>query len=302
MAGQKTTHEGKKAKILKLHKAGMNYTQISNTTNIERRKVANIIRDMDKEDRLRDLSSARRDVAGEYLKEHFKDLEAASFFLVGITTPDYWVIKLKSIPTDIESELIDYLKSSSFKPGAVQMYGMSRLAVPPYSDIESKLPETPTDDYYLMMQMVNPILAAKLAKGIMIGLQQHVPSLWPLIKQWEDKSKDYNNVLEEVLPRLRNIASELKIKPNQIDRAIKTAINVFWPEEYDDELSFPKIESQNKATDILLGRNQVIRQLKILRYPLSELGDINSKLLDVVNPGNLQKILIAGSCDYCPVF
>ena len=176
-------------KCLDLYRQDYSYSDIQKQTGIERRKVSRLISEEKKENRLREIGSARRDVAAEFLKEHISNLESASFYLLGLMSPDYWGSDLSDLPVNIEEKLSIFLKSSSFKPGKFKTSGLP----------ENAFSEIPKNDSFVIAQIVNPILAYKLAGEIIIALKEHLPALWPLVEQWEKNAVAYNHALREVL-------------------------------------------------------------------------------------------------------
>jgi hypothetical protein len=286
-----------KERCLDLYRHSANYSQISKQTGIERRKVSGIISEMEKEARLREIGNARRDVAAEFLKEHINDLEQASFYLMGITSPAYWVSDLTTMPTNIKQMLYNYLKSSSFKPEAFKSPSFP----------EKGLMKISKTDPFMIKQIVNPILAEKLAIEIIIALNEHLPELWPLVNQWEKNADDYNLVMSEMLPLIKQSVTGLtnnsKLQEAGIGRSI-LLVSAEDPDSKDESLlpnSSYKKDTKEYITQKIIANSQIRQQLNKFSPSLIELNDIYEKIVALLSRSELNKRLISGHCQYCPV-
>ncbi len=282
--------------ILELGRTRCTNIEIQRKTGVDRRKVAKIISDDQKEIRLREIGSARRDVAAEFLKEHINDIESASFYLLGITLPDYWVRDLDDLPVNIEEKLITYLRSDSFKPGELKTMGLPKGAF-------TGIPKT---DPFRIAQMVNTILADKYAKELVTSLKEHLPALWSVVKLWEKYAMEYNLKSKEVLPQLREYAVELKMNQKSVNAGIAAAISLVSHENPDnDEEPLPQNTSSTDTPEgvvqNLIQNKQTGQQLKTLRPYLLELNDTYEKIAAMLSRSKLNKDLIEGHCRYCPV-
>jgi len=286
-----------KEKCLDLYRQGANNSEIFRQTGIERRKVSGIIREMEKEARLREIGNARRDVAAEFLKDHIADLESASFYLTGIMSPSYWVSDLSVMPTNIKQLLYTYLKNSSFKPEAFKTYGLP----------ENAFGTIPKNDPFMIKQIVNPILAEKLAIEIIVALNEHLPELWPVVNKWEKFAEEYNLAMIEILPPIKKSAVGLTNNSKLLQSGIGRSILLVSAEDTDneDELLLPnsslKKETKEYIAQKIIENRQVLQQLKKFRPSLIELNDIYEKIVAMLSRSELNKKLIIGHCRYCPV-
>ena len=286
-----------KEQCLNLFQKGLGYSDIEKQTGIERRKVSVIIHGMEKESRLRELRSARRDVAAEFLKEHINDLGQASFYLLGIMLPDFWTSDLSVMPVNIQQRLLTHLKSDSFKPGALKLYSFP----------EKGFVEIPKYDPYMVAQVANPILADKLAKEMIIGMKEHLPELWPLVKQWEKSAREYNLVMNEILPLIKEAATGLTKNYKLLEAGIGRSIylvSVENPDNEDESLlpnSAYKKDTKEYLAQKIIETRQTKQQLKRFRPALIELNDTYEKIVAMLGQSVLNKRLISGHCRYCPV-
>jgi len=286
-----------KERCLDLYRQGANYSEISKQTGIERRKVSVIISEMEKEARLREIGNARRDVAAEFLKEHINDLEQASFYLLGVMSPGFWVSDLSVMPTNIKQMLYNYLKSSSFKPETFKTYSFP----------ENAFGTIPKNDPFMIKQIVNPILAENLATEIIIALNEHIPELWPLVNQWENNAEEYNLAKIEIVPLIKKYAVELTQNKKSIEIGIGRSILLVSAEDPDseDESLVPnnsyKKDTQEYIAQKIIENRQTKQQLKKFRPALVELNDKYEKIVTMLSRSELNKILIRGHCQYCPV-
>jgi len=286
-----------KQRCLDLYRHGANNSEIAKQTGIERRKVSVIISEMEKEARLREIGNARRDVAGEFLKEHINDIEQASFYLLGIMSPSYWVSDLSVMPTNIKQVLYTYLKSSSSKPEAFKTYSFP----------ENAFGTIPKNDPFMIKQIVNPILAEKLAIEIIVALNEHLPELWPLVNQWENFAEEYNRAKTEILPPIKKSAIELTNNSKLLESGIGRSIFLVSAEDPDseDESLLPNNSYEENTKECvaqkIIGNRQTKQQLKKFRPSLIELNDTYEKIVTMLSQSELHKKLIIGHCRYCPV-
>jgi hypothetical protein len=286
-----------KEKCLDLYRQGANNSEIFRQTGIERRKVSGIIREMEKEARLREIGNARRDVAAEFLKDHIADLESASFYLTGIMSPSYWVSDLSVMPTNIKQLLYTYLKNSSFKPEAFKTYGLP----------ENAFGTIPKNDPFMIKQIVNPVLAGKLAIEIIVALNEHLPEIWPLVNKWEKFAEEYNLATSEILPFIKAFAVGVTENSTLLEAGIGCSILLISAEDPDneDESLLPnssyKKETKEYIAQKIIESRQMRQQLKKSRPSLLELNNTYEKIVAMLSRSELNKKLIIGHCRYCPV-
>lgn len=262
---------------IEMHSQLWGYSRIGRELGIDRRKVADIIRNHEKAKILRDIGSARRDVAGAYFKQHIEKLGRMGKQLLGLTLPPRLRDDLTPVPEDVWFELQKWAEYFFIDEGYLQ--------------------NTPS---------LNDYIVRVTAEIRVNSLKSHIPSLLPLIKEWELKAKGYNSTFQDGVPELKKLSESLGIRSDLIEPGLLTTFGLLSEQVLilKDELAdrpLVDVKSSNDVAHRLSQSGEAIRQLKSLLPHLVELERCFKKIASVLSPDRLPMELMLEECEICAI-
>lgn len=289
--GRKTEVSIEKAqRCLELRRQGWPYAKVGREVNLDRRVVARVVEEQEKAKRLQEVASARREVAGAYLREHIQSIEAACHHLLELALPPYLRSELAYATTNVEGELLSWLKEQFFlSKGYIPVMG-----------------HTIQQDYPEGRRLVDACVADREAKETIQALREHLPSVWPLVDEWERLAGRYNAELRKSLTELERLGSGIGISPKFVKQGMQEAIKLIHKSGlFNDEeplaQHFGEVKKPVEAAGRILQSPAARQEMKRLAPYLNELGHIFNRLQEMLSPSHLRKSLIAGHCNFCPV-
>jgi hypothetical protein len=291
VAKMKEISEEIKTRCCELHwNQGWSYTKIGREVKLDRRTVSAIIRKREELKRRAEIGSARRDLAGEYLKGHFADLEYALRELLQLTVPPYLRGSLASLPTDLESVLMSRINERSFRERGMYIPTMGHT-------IEETFPES--------MMVVDRRIANRETEEIVTALKEHFPRTIELINRWDRAAEIYDPLLKELKGKLKTLAVTLQVGEEEIEKAIQPIIAHIHDKGSlsEDEPTVGLFQKSDKATDItrqILEDKQTVQEIKKLTPYLHDFDHVFEELEKMASPSTLRKEFLTGRCRLCP--
>lgn len=264
-------------RCIEMHSQLWGYSRIGRELGIDRRKVANIIRDHKKAENLRDIGSVRRDVAGAYFKQHIEYLSQLSGQLLGLTLPPRLREDLNRLPEDIWFELQKWAE---------------KFFVP--------------KDYFRSTPSLNDYIVRITAEIKVNSLKSHIPSLSRLIKEWELAAKGYNSKFQDVVPKLKKLSESQGIQSDLIEPGLLTTFKLLSEQvlTLKDELAdhlLVDVKSSNDVAHRLSQSGEARQLLKSLLPHLVELERCFKKIASVLSPDRLPMELMLEECEICAI-
>ena len=148
--------------------------------------------------------------------------------------------------------------------------------------------------------------AEREAKETLEGLKEHLSSLWPKVKAWEQAAERYNARLKTQFEELRRLAGDLGVERTVIGAAIQGALRLFFNKGYpsEKEMFSPTSYRFNFAPEAAqhLRRTPCTQRcLNLLVSSWRELEQAFEEIENMISPSQLHRALITSYCQFCPV-
>jgi hypothetical protein len=282
-------------KCIELRRSGWNYTQIGKEVGLGRRIVARIIKSQQEAERLEQVASARRDIAGHYFKKHIEDIEVARRYLLQIVAPPSMRFGLDGLTTNVAEELLSLLNN----------HFMSRVGYNLSVDFKKEITaaEWHEPGHKRVLDMRN---VEREAIETLEGLKEHLPALWSKVNAWEQAAERYNARLKEQLDELKKLAGNLSIPRDIVGAAIPAALKLIsekgFPSEK-EEFSETKyrLNFVAEAAQHLRRASLTRRCLNILVSSWREVERAFDEIENMISPSQLHRALIISHCQFCPI-
>lgn len=263
---------------------GESFSRIAQDEEVDRRIVAKIVRRFERREALREAVGARRDVAADFLREHFEEMTLVATTVLGLLAPPSVTEEFAPAPyEDIEASIL------------------ARLEVVMYLEIKQHSLAT-YDTERPISRNLKQRAAALRSRAMLEGLKEHLPNLWPAVERTNSTLGLYrslwNGAEEELLgsgfpPETARLAMEKTIE------AVRGQSQTRPGEEVARGPAGPGVPLDRDVQQAI----EVVGKGKF--FDLSQLLDGMDKefreLERILSPPLLQKALVASRCRYCPV-
>ena len=272
---------------LELHEQHWPNTKIGKRVGLDRRVVKKVVLEAEEARRFQEMSNARRDVAGAYLKEHIQLLEDVSRCLLELTLPPILKSKLGDLVTDVRTEMRVYLVNTKVKWRLITTMG---------HQIE--------EDYSDSSRTVVLRTIDREIESAIGGLEGHIPKLREWIRTWEKIAGSYNEKLQELLGK-SGVASNLGIPEELIESGILSAVKIISEKGINEKEPIPRYSPAHKGSidpgEQLLQIAEIRQQMKGLLPLVNDLNEMYRQLEDILSPSQLRRQLMISRCKDCPV-
>ncbi|TET41620.1 MAG: hypothetical protein E3J60_04260 [Dehalococcoidia bacterium] len=303
------------------HRRGDSFRKIGLDEGYERRFVARVVRQYDRQQHLQEGAVTLRDVGAGFLREHLSALERAAQHILELT-----------IPPSIWGQLCFYLTDKG--RAEVEAWQKAvRAAHPGFGNTESLLIEMIERDYthsrtisnapsvigvhtasgavteYPVDELVPIVLpvaerldirrARRQAKAIIEALRQHLPDLWKHMNGWEQAALKYETTLMSLVGKARDMG----IAEALLESGLAKGLDLI--SRYQEEENLPRAPTKfETAADVALWLFQNPRtreSLELFHQYRQQLETAYAELEDMLSPWELRKALLARQCKYCPL-
>lgn len=255
---------------------GDSFSKIGRDLGIDRRAVAKAVQQF--KDRQSGRAVIRPGVLAQLFREHLDDMKRIARVLLELTASPSLTDSLLPSKPDIKKALAERLPLEFFSP----LYR---------KDAELDL-----------TGRVALRLAQRRGEAAIEGLKEHMPTLEDKIKEWQQSAMGY----EKSWDQLEQQAISIGIPSDLIEPSIKLALERV--PALGEEESLPRFREQGVVingpehfANILLQRPAARRPLQVFWQNLNELEAVCNGLEEMLSPPQLEKSLVIGHCQYCPV-
>lgn len=303
------------------HRRGDSFRKIGFDDGYERRFVARIVRQYNRQQHLQEGAATLRDVRAGFLQEHLRALEKAAEHILELT-----------VPPSIWGPLYFYLSDKGRAEVEVWQKAV-QAAHPGLGNTESLLVDSIERDYTRLTTVSNarislrvhtasgagtdyplgdvvPVVlplaerldirrARRQAKAIIEALRQHLPELWQHMNRWEQATLKYETTLTKLVgqARDRGIAEAL------LESGLTKGLDFISRPQEEESLPRPptKFETASEVGLWLFQNPRTRESLELLHQYRKELETAYAELEDMLSPWELRKALLARQCKYCPL-
>lgn len=283
------------------HRRGDSFRKIGLDEGYDRRFIARVVRQYDRQLHLQEGAVTLRDVRAGFLREHLRALEEAAEHILELTAgPSLWG-QLCLSSGNIESVLIEVTEREHTPSKYIR------------KDIASDVIRVPTASGTIMEYSVNqlaPILlqfaerlnkrkARREAKAIIEALKQHLPDLWNQVESWEQVALRY----ETTWRKLAGQARDMGIAEGLLESGLAKGLDFISRSQ--EEEGLPRAPTKfETASDVglWLFQNPGTREsLELFRQYREQWEAAYTELEDMLSPFEVRKALLARQCKYCPL-
>ncbi len=273
---------------LELRDLRWSFSAIGRELKIDRRIIAEVVKEREQAQRWQELAGARRDVAAKYLDIHVGDLENLSRDLLELTIPPYLKSKNTSVETNIEEVLAR--KTEEHLRGRVP-----RILV---------MGHTVEQDYPEETLIVDARLFRREARELIAAHQEHFPSVWKTVTDWQNLGVKHNAALKQFTEEFERGCDNAKI-PLDLRKPAEQELMRRPVPDSDEDRFFVKRSSTaltpEQAADQLMDGHMLKPALKSLVQYRGSLQRLFERLEDDLTPGRQLRTILTGHCRYCPV-
>lgn len=267
------------------HRQGDSFTKIAADEGVERRLVARIVRQFNKQEYLEEGTALRREIRSELFREHLQKMEKAAWWLLEFTG----YLSLRGCCVIPPNEAISFERPNTESALANKIKTML---------VQSRKEKITSSVDYIDDELRNRVFQRE-AKAVVEDLKTHLPDLWEKVNIWEEEAAKYLKrwkILDEHA-RSKGIPSHL------FATGIREAQHLLVVT--DEEESFPPGRDTFQTPQdvgLWLFRNPAIREA------LMKIGDSHNRLKvaftqleGVLIPSEVRYSLLERECVHCPV-
>jgi len=264
---------------------GDSFSKIGRDYKIDRRVVARIVQSV--EEKQSDRLLIRRDMLSRLFKSHLDDMEQAAAILLLLTAAPSLTGRLLPSYVEIEPGLVATLQSK-FVPVEPGLPVAMNAADKTWAEVKERVQEH---------------IANRKAMATVEGLRQHITDLWLQVKKWEEAANECHQGWNTLMKQ----ATVIGIQVDSMEPSVNVAFELMSTgNQYTEEAELmqpfkQRLDGPSDVAERLLYSPPTRRDLSILRSRLDKLEGIYSELEAMLISPQLQKSLITGHCQYCPV-
>ncbi len=303
------------------HRRGDSFRKIGFDDGYERRFVAKVVRQYNRQQHLQEGAVTLKDVGAGFLREHLSALEKAAEDILTLTIPpsihgdqlffladkgrvevEAWQKAVQAAHPGLgntESFLVDLIERDYTRLTTVSNTPVS-LRVHTASGVGTDYPLVDVVPVVLpLTERLNIRRARRQAKAIIEALRQHLPELWQHMNKWEQATLKYETTLMKLVgqARDRGIAEAL------LESGLTKGLDFVSRSQEEESLPRPptKFETASEVGLWLFQNPRTRESLELLNQYRKELETGYTELEDLLSPWELRKALLARQCKYCPL-
>lgn len=279
----------KVALMVERHDAGESYSNLGREFGIDRRAVARAIRQF--EEKRSGLAGIRRDAVVSAFQQHLDDMRKAARILLELTMSPSIRDSFLPVEPNIDVELVARV-SSEFRtlyPGVFSSMPWTEEARMEKAQINLK-------------ERVDWRLAQRRGKAAIEGLRGHVPAFEDQLQKWTEIATGY----KERWTELKEQALTVGVPINLIEDSVRLALEELSHWQRDEGLPWDRksgtaIDTPEYFKSVLLERPATREPLNRFEVKLKEIETVYGKLEEMLGYPQLEKALVTGHCQFCPV-
>ncbi len=282
------------------HRRGNSFRKIGLDEGYDRRFVARIVRQYDRQLHLQESDATLRDVRVGFLREHLSALERAAEHILEVTAaPSLWGQLCLSLGS-IESALLEITEREWTPEHYIRHNAPSVVKVRTASGDVMEYPADQLAPILLqVMERLDKRRGRREAKAIIEALKQHLPDLWKHVERLEQVALKY----ETTWRTLGGQARDMGIAEGLLESGLAEGLDFISRSQEEDNLP-PGPTKFETAADVglWLFQNPATRDpLELFRQCQEEWEAAYAQLEDILSPWELRKALLARQCKYCPL-
>ncbi|MFC1968718.1 hypothetical protein ACFLVX_04990 [Chloroflexota bacterium] len=259
---------------------GDSYRQIALDEGYDRRFVAKVVKEFDRQHQLQEDAATLREVRVAALRQHLQMLEEAALELLELAARPVMLWPLCLPPPNVRMPV----SNPNMKLDLPQRIS-SRLSL---------LTKAPLQSSGWFRQHI----AEQEARAIVENLKEHLPGLWQQIETWELIAARKQESCRKLIKHLKY----KKIPLNLFGSGLEEGLRLCRSQESERFPPLPDKVETPQDVGLWLFRSATTREsLEALRRSLDELADVYSRLEDMLIPSKLRQTLLERKCSRCPV-
>ncbi len=272
---------------LELRDRRWSFSAIGRELKIDRRIITKVVTEREQAQRWHELAGARRDVAAEYLRKHVRDLETLSRDLLELTIPPGLKSKNLSVETNVEDVLARKTEE--------RLSGLAHIPV---------MGHTVEQDYPEETLLIDARLFRREARELIQAHQEHFPSAWERVSEWQKLGVQYNAALKKFTEEFERGCENAKIPRDLRKPAEQELMKRGFPDSDEDRFLVKQpgtVLTPAQAADQLMNDHTLKTALKSLVQYRVSLRRLFEQLEDELTPSRRLRTILTGHCQYCPV-
>jgi len=266
------------------HRLGDSFRKIADDEGYERRLVARVVREFNRQAYLDEGTALQREIRSELFREHLEKLEKAAWELLRFTA----VLSIEENcvrPRNIDSSLTSLNVESAVDKGMKAQFATVTMKRPASTD------------------SIEPMLRSSImhreVKAIVSDLRTHLPDMWEEVNNWQEKAGKYL----ESWRKLDQRAKSKGISPNLFEAGVQEGLIFLSKSEYEEEFPPYKDNPQNsQEVGLWLFRHASSRPLlETLHNSHEALKGAFTRLEDMLIPSEIRYALLERRCAHCPL-
>lgn len=282
------------------HRRGDSFRKIGLDEGYERRFVARVVRQYNRQQHLQEGAATLRDVRASFLREHLNALERAAKHILELTAPPSIWGQLCLSSGNIESLLIEMIERDYTPSWTIRHDTPSVLRVPTASGAVMEYPTEQLAPILLhLAEQLDKRRARREAKAIIEALKQHLPGLWKQVERLEQVALGYETTWRKLAGQVKNKG----ISEGLLESGLAKGLDFI--SRFQEEDSLPRTPTKfETASDVglwLFQNPRTRESLELFHKYREQLEAAYTELEDMLSPGELRKDLLARQCKYCPL-
>lgn len=260
---------------------GDSYRQIALDEGYDRRFVAKVVKDFNRQHQLQEGAATLREARAAALRQHFQILEEAALQLLELTASPLMLWPLGVPPPNVPMPV----SKPNIKSDLLQRIS-TRLSL--------LAEERPWSSSWFREYM-----AEREAKVIVEDLKEHLPHLWEQVQKWELIATEKQESCKELTKHLKNKGIPLGLFESGLEEGLR-----FLSRSQKEE-SLPRLPDKLETPQdvgLWLFQSPATREpLEALRRSRDALSTVYVRLEDMLIPSKLRQTLLERRCSHCPL-
>ena len=283
------------------HRRGDSFRKIGLDEGYDRRFVARVVRQYDRQLHLQEGDATLRDVRAGFLREHLRALEEAAEHILELTAgPSVWG-QLCLSSGNIESVLIEVTEREHTPTRCIRKdIASSTIRVPTVSGTITEYPVNQLAPFVLQFaERLDKRKARREAKAIIEALKQHLPDLWKQVEEWQQVALGYETTWRKLVEQARDMG----IAEDLLESGLEKGLDFISRSQEEDSLprAPTKFETASDVGLWLFQNPRTRESLELFHKYREQWEAAYAELEDMLSPFELRKALLARQCKYCPL-
>lgn len=274
------------------YRRGDSFRKIALDEKVERRLVARVVRNLDRQKHLEEGAATRREIRAGFLKKHLQDLQMAAKSLLEITAPPSLQGSMCVNYSEPDSELVQRMRIELYLQTMADTADTAEVGLIFTRDEASQAEQR------LRLQL-RLHMAERETKAIIADLKEHLPQLPGLLKQWHQVATEYAETWRTLAKQAHDMGTVRELFESGL-RAGLESMSKFKEEENLPPLP-RKLETASNVGQWLFQNYATRECLELFPERLENLEAIYAQLEEMLSPFELRKTLLGRQCKHCPL-